>query len=311
MHEDMSLPRRRRFVTVDVFTDRPFEGNPLAVVLDADGLSTQQMQAIAAEFNLAETAFVLAPKSPAHTAQLRIFTPRAEMPFAGHPNVGAAFVLAREAELDGGRFAEKTMQFEEIAGVVPIELVETAGRVSGARLRAPEPLSLGEQISLEVVADACSIAVGAIETANHRPRIASCGAPFVLVELKSKDSLSSARPREAVFAKHLPRDLAAGVYLYAQTPGEAPDIRSRMFAPLHGISEDPATGSAAVALAGLLARLEPERDLRLSKTIGQGFDMGRPSILEAVAIKEEGLVTNTFVRGACVAIMRGVLELAA
>lgn len=311
MNLDARPSRQLRFVTVDVFTDRQFGGNPLAVVLDAEGLSTRQMQAIAAEFNLAETTFVLPPQSTAHTAQVRIFTPRAEMPFAGHPNVGTAFALAREAERDGRRLATQTMQFEEIAGVASIELIgEEGGRVTGARLRAPKPLSSGDQISIAVVADACSVPLAEIETVNHQPRIADCGAPFVFVEFKSRGSLSSARPREEVFSEHLPRERVAGVYLYAPTPGEEADIRSRMFAPLHGIVEDPATGSAAIALAGLLAQLDPRRDLRLSRTIRQGFDMGRPSVLETLAIKEEGRVTDTFVRGACVPVMRGVLDLA-
>lgn len=309
MHSGEHRRRQLRFATVDVFTDRQFCGNPLAVVLDADGLSTEQMQAIAAEFNLAETAFVLAPASTAHTARVRIFTPRAEMPFAGHPNIGTAFVLAREAELAGRPVEDEALRFEEIAGLVTIELTKDE-HVVGARLRAPAPLSRDEEIPVETVAEACAIPADAIETVNHPPVIAGCGAAFVIAELKHRAALASARPRAEAFSRHVPRDRAAGVYLYAQTPAADVDIQSRMFAPLHGIAEDPATGSAAVALAGLLAQLAPERDLRLSTTIGQGFDMGRPSILEAAAIKTDGSVTDTFVGGTCVPVMRGVLEMA-
>src|ERR1700677_1945392 len=128
-----------QFQTVDVFTGQQFVGNPLAVVLNAEGLSTEQMQAIAAEFNLAETTFVLPPKDAAHTAQVRIFTPRAEMPFAGHPNVGTAFVLAQEGKCHGGPVGGEAMVCEEAAGLVRMELVKQASAVIGASLAAPQP----------------------------------------------------------------------------------------------------------------------------------------------------------------------------
>jgi trans-2,3-dihydro-3-hydroxyanthranilate isomerase len=298
---------RLTFVTVDVFTDRAFGGNPLAVVLDASGLTSAQMQAIAAEFNLAETTFVLPPKDPAHTAQVRIFTPRAEMPFAGHPNVGTAFALAREGTCHGRPVGGEAMLFEELAGLVPMEMIS----------KAPQPLSLGEAVAAEIVAEACGLAAGDIETLNHAPRLASCGAPFVFTELKDRRALAAARPRDEVFARHLPREKANGVHLYVQAMGQGDgcgdnlgdvDIQCRMFAPRHGIYEDPATGSANVALIGLLAALRPEPDLRLEKTIAQGVDMGRPSRLEARAEKSAGIVTATFVGGACVPMMRGTLE---
>src|ERR1700733_3114973 len=136
-----------KFVTVDVFTHRQFGGNPLAVVADATGLSAQQMQSIAAEFNLAETTFVLPPEKPEHTANVRIFTPRAELPFAGHPNVGTAFVLARSGESHGRPVQGDTVVFEEIAGLVRIDLLRKAANVTGARLTAPQPLTVGDEIS--------------------------------------------------------------------------------------------------------------------------------------------------------------------
>ncbi len=300
---------RLTFVTVDVFTDRQFGGNPLAVVLDAGGLSSAQMQAIAAEFNLAETTFVLPPEDAAHTAQVRIFTPRAEMPFAGHPNVGTAFALAREGESQG-RSAGDTMIFEEVAGLVRMELTRRGAAVAGASLAAPQPLAVGEAVAPEVVAEACGIAVTAIETRDHGPVIASCGAPFVFAELKDRHALAAAQPRADVFARELARERATGIHLYVQAGAEGADIHCRMFAPLHGIPEDPATGSASVALIGLLAQLRPEPDLDLRKVIAQGFDMGRPSLLEARAVKAAGAVTATFVGGTCVPVMRGTIDLA-
>ena len=268
-----------QFTTVDVFTDRQFGGNPLAVVTNAQGLSTERMQAIAAEFNLAETTFVRPPKDPAHTAHVRIFTPKAEMPFAGHPNVGTAFVLARAGESYGRKISGDRLVFEEKAGLVHMELTREGGVVVATRLAAPVPLSLGEEIPVGFVAEACSLKVDDIKTDIHLPCIASCGAPLVFVELRSRAALKSAAPQAAAFVRDLPRERAVGIHLYVQAAEGPIDIQSRMFAPEHGIPEDPATGGANVALIGLLAHLRSESDLVLDKTIGQGFDMGRPSVV--------------------------------
>src|ERR1700683_2664608 len=148
---------QRRYVTVDVFTDRVFGGNPLAVVLDAQGLNTAQMQAIATEFNYAETPFVLAPKAPAHSAHVRIFTPRTEVPFAGHPNVGTAVVFAREREGQGGPLFDRLI-FEEAAGLVPIRLIRARNAVVGAEFTAPESLTLGSKVSAVDIAECLSLA---------------------------------------------------------------------------------------------------------------------------------------------------------
>jgi len=296
------------FVTVDVFTDRRFGGNPLAVVLDGRGLATQQMQSIAAEFNLAETTFVLPPKDPAHTAEVRIFTPRAELPFAGHPNIGTAFVLAQPGSASG-RVVSDPIVFEEKAGLVKLDLMRDGTLVVGARLTAPQPLVRSEDIALDVVAAACSIGVGDIETANHRPCIASCGIPLVFAELKTRSCLAAAQPRSEIFSEHLGADRVTGVLLYAFEKERGVDIQARMFAPLYGIPEDPATGSANAALAGLLASLRSETDLTLQLRIAQGVDMGRPSVLEAAAEKRNGRITEMRIGGRCVAMMRGSLEL--
>ena len=296
------------FMTVDVFTDRRFGGNPLAVVLDGRGLATQQMQSIATEFNLAETTFVLPPKDPAHTAEVRIFTPRAELPFAGHPNIGTAFVLALAGSAIG-RVVSDPIVFEEKAGLVKLELMRDGTLVVGARLTAPQPLVRSDDIALDVVAAACSIGVGDIETANHRPCIASCGIPLVFAELKTRSGLAAAQPRSEIFSEHLRADRVTGVLLYAFEQQRGVDIQARMFAPLYGIPEDPATGSANAALAGLLASLRSETDLTLQLRIAQGVDMGRPSVLEAAAEKRNGRITEMRIGGRCVAMMRGSLEL--
>src|SRR4051812_40146503 len=301
---------RLQFQTVDVFTADRFSGNPLAVVLNAEGLSTEQMQAIAAEFNLAETTFVLPPKDAANTAHVRIFTPRAEMPFAGHPNVGTAFVLARAGTSYGRRISGDRLVFEEKAGLVPITLLRDRTAISGARLASPQLLSVGDEVPVEAVASACGIAVDEIETENHRPCIASCGAAFILAEVKTRNGLASAMPHIDVFRSDIVNRGTTGILIYTHVDDRDIDIRARMFAPLKGIPEDPATGSANVALIGLLAKLEAEPDLQLSKTIAQGVEMGRPSLLEALAEKRGGVVTATYIGGRCVQVMQGSIELA-
>src|SRR4029077_9133269 len=290
------------------FTDRAFGGNPLAVVTNAQGLASEQMQAIAAEFNLAETTFVLPPRDPAHPAEVRIFTPKAEMPFAGHPNVGTV-VLARAGQSYGRAVAGDRLFFEEKAGLVRMELTREGGVVVATRLAAPVPLSIGDEIAPEIVAEACSLKPDDIEVKGHRPCIASCGIPLVFAERTSRAGLPPAAVRTAVLARHLPMERAVGIHLYVAAKEHGVEIQTRMFAPLFGVPEDPATGGANVALIGLLAHHRPEADLVLAKTIGQGFDMGRPSILEAAAEKKGGTVTATYIGGRCVPMMKGTIDL--
>jgi trans-2,3-dihydro-3-hydroxyanthranilate isomerase len=297
------------FVTVDVFTGTQFAGNPLGVVLNAEGLSGGQMQAMAAEFNLAETTFVLPPKDPANAAEVRIFTPRFEMPFAGHPNVGTAFALARAGKSYGRAIEGERVVFEEKAGLVPISILKEDSTVTGARLASPQRLAVGAEVSPELIASACSLSSDDIETKNHRPCIASCGAAFILAELKGREKLAAATARSDVFMREVSQQPATSILIYTQVSESGLDIRARMFAPHHGIPEDPATGSANVALIGLLASLRPERDLQVSKAIAQGVEMGRPSLLQAEAEKKGGVVTATYIGGRCVPVMSGTIDL--
>jgi trans-2,3-dihydro-3-hydroxyanthranilate isomerase len=297
------------FATVDVFTDQQFGGNPLAVVPDARGLTSAQMQAIAAEFNLSETTFVLPPQEAANTAQVRIFTPRAELPFAGHPNIGTAFVLAGATTSAARPAAGDTIIFEEKAGLVRIQLLRDQSAVTGARLAAPQAFSIGENIAPEIVASACSLAPADIDTRAHQPCIASCGIPLIFAAVTSRAALAAARPRTE--AEHVPATLATGIHLYVETTTPVTDIEARMFAPLYGVIEDPATGSANVALIALLATLHAEADLRLERRISQGVDMGRPSLLMASAEKRAGKVVAAHIGGSCVPVMSGVITLTA
>jgi trans-2,3-dihydro-3-hydroxyanthranilate isomerase len=295
------------FITVDVFTDRKFGGNPLAVIPDGRALTGAQMQAIAGEFNLAETTFVLPPQNPAHTAQVRIFTPRAEVPFAGHPNIGTAYVLASEANRAGRALAEPLV-FDEKAGLVRLDLIKDGNSICGARLAPPQALVRGEDVELQIAAAACSLEASLVETAGHRPCIASCGIPFLFVELKTRAALAAARPRVDVFTEHLPADRVTGILPYVKDRSGGFDIEVRMFGPMVGIPEDAASGSANVALTGLLTSLRPEPDLKLALRIGQGIDMGRPSLLEAGAEKRGGKLVGMWIGGRCVPMMRGTLE---
>lgn len=299
---------RLEFVTVDVFTERRFGGNPLAVVLNAEGLSVAQMQSIAAEFNLSEATFVLPPQDPAHTAEVRIFTPKAELPFAGHPNVGTAFALASRGRIYG-REIDDPLTFEEKAGLVIVEPLRDGTTVTGAWLTAPQAFSRYSEVAPEIVAAACSLATTDIEVQHHQPCLAGCGTPLIFAELKSRSALVKAQPHIDVFMRHFPVDLATGIHLYVRDGSGGIDVRARMFAPLHGVVEDPATGAANVALAGLLASLRPEADLSLQLRIAQGEEMGRPSLLEASAQKRRGEVIETKIGGRCVAVTAGTIEL--
>jgi trans-2,3-dihydro-3-hydroxyanthranilate isomerase len=296
---------KRRYVTVDVFTERQFGGNPLAVVLDAQGLSTEQMQSIAAEFNYAETTFVLPPQSADHTAQIRIFTPRSELPFAGHPNVGTAYVLAG---IDPSQPGSRRLTFEERAGLVPVDVLTNESQVIGAELTAPEALSHKSRVSADRVARCVGLAAADFRTDVRPPEIISVGLPFLVAELKSRDALRRARPELAAHRELLPLDGADGIYVYTRdVAGSDPscDVAARMFAPLDGIVEDPATGSATAAVAALLAEDSRSTNGEIQLRFVQGVEMGRPSLLLTRAHKRDGKVERVHVGGRCVRMMEG------
>lgn len=308
------MPKRYDYATVDVFTDRAFAGNPLAVVTDATGLRPEEMQAIAAEFNYSESTFVLPPEDPTHTARVRIFTRQNEIPFAGHPNVGTAFTLARLAERRGQTLGP-TLLFEEGAGLVPVDLMRDGdARVIGATLTAPQPLTLDQQIPPAVVARCVGLDVSAVLTARHAPVVASVGLPFLIAEV-SPEAIGRARPEVAAFADAARRfPFATGrfpIHIYARTPDrrDGADLRARMFSPLGGTMEDPATGSANGALIALLASLEATADGGLALDVLQGVEMGRPSLLTTSAEKKAGAVTRVRVGGRCAPVMEGTLTL--
>jgi trans-2,3-dihydro-3-hydroxyanthranilate isomerase len=307
---------KRRYVTTDVFTDRMFGGNPLAVVLDAVGLSTAQMQSIALEFNYSETTFVLPPDDPSNTAKVRIFTPRTEVPFAGHPNVGTAFVLARESPFaaQAAASAGGIFLFEEIAGVVPLKLLTEHGLTVGAEVRAPEALSRRSIVPRETAAACLSLEAGDIAMHVHPPQIVSVGLPFVAVELTSQGALRRSKPDFTAHADLLPLDGSDAIFAYwrpreESAPAGETVLHARTFSPLDGIIEDPATGSACAAAIALLATLDPRDRAERSWRIHQGVDMGRPSLLLGRTAKNQGAVISTHIGGRCVAVLEGILDL--
>ena len=290
----------------DVFTDRRFGGNQLAVLPDAKGLSDKQMQQVAREFNFSESAFVLPPEQ-GHNRRVRIFTPTTEVPFAGHPNVGTAFVLATMGAF-GTVDGPITITFEEKAGLVPITIRQRGG-VLWCELSAPEPLSLGKTISEDLLASAVSLSASDIVTTTHVPLVASVGLPLLMAELKDRSALARARINLQGFDAIAAQGITPDIHLYTKSNGEF-DIRARMFAPFDGVPEDPATGSANCALAGLLSSYSDATDSATSWRVAQGVEMGRPSVLEAHAQKQAGIVTATRIGGASVLVSEGIIRVA-
>ena len=285
------------YETVDVFTDRRFAGNPLAIVPDARGLSSAEMQTIAREFNYAETSFVLPPQNPANSAHVRIFTPEEEMPFAGHPNVGTAFALGQRSDLWSRPVADG-FRFEEKAGLVDIRLQRMDGVVIGAAVRAPRALTTAEGPPTAVVAALAGLHRQDVVTTTHAPLFASVGAEFLVAEVVADAVARAAGRREqfAALAEQTGKPFLC-LYLYARSGAQ---VDARMFAPLTGVPEDPATGSAVAALGALLA----ERAGLASLSVVQGVAMQRRSEL-VVNTGRDG----TWISGRCVAVMRGELTL--
>jgi trans-2,3-dihydro-3-hydroxyanthranilate isomerase len=267
------------------------------------------MQAIASEFAYSETTFVLPPRDAANTAWVRIFTPSREIPFAGHPNIGTAFVLAAKAASSRDPLPD-LLVFEELAGLVPVNQLKEGGAVVGAELIAPEPLARLSHVSASRVAACLSLTPDDVRIDAHPPQVASVGLPFLVVELASRDALRRCVPNLVAFRDLLPIDGAVSIYAYTRDIGGARggairDLEARMFTPR--MTEDPATGSAAAAAAALIAQVRGLAELSLC--VAQGVDMGRPSILFA-KVDTHGGHARVRVGGKCVSVMEGSFQLA-
>ena len=291
------------FETWDVFTNRVFAGNPLAVMLDAQGLSTDDMQRITREFNLSETTFILPPDDQKNTARVRIFTPGFEMPFAGHPTVGTAIAIARMRNITGELLLELN------AGLFQVR-VETHERGWFAEFLNPNlPAETGAAPGADLLEAALSLPGGAIDRNENRPRLIGAGGVDYVYARATLDAVRKAKVNSSAF-EVLGLDDAVGVYLYAPG-GEAPDadFHARMFAPNAGIVEDPATGSAAASLPGHIALSETLADGEHRWVIEQGFEMGRPSQIYARVETLAGAVQSVCIGGHAVPVQRGELRL--
>lgn len=300
---------RLRFSTVDVFTTQRFSGNPLAIVEDADGLTTAQMQAIAREFNLSETIFVQTPDDPGHTAKVRIFFPTAEIPFAGHPTIGCAIHLAQRSSPGEGGF-HTTITLEEVAGLVPVKVTRHSG-LFHAQLTAPVIPFAGAGSAPDDAMAAAALGIGEASIGFGAHKIAQWqgGPTFLFIPVADRVALSAARPCEPAWSAMMDFAQVHNAYVYMRDPSEPANIfHARMFAPTAGTPEDPATGSASCLLAAqLLASGELAEGLN-SFALEQGEDMGRPSKIALEVEVADGRLAAVRIAGTSVRVSEGWLQ---
>ena len=305
---------KRRYVVLDVFTSRPLEGNPLAVVLDADGLDTVAMQRIARQFNLSETVFVRPAVHPAHSAEIRIFTPGRELPFAGHPTVGTAALLAEERFGDVETAIDAVVVLEERVGVVRAAVRLDPVRATYAEFdapRLPRPLSV-ELPSKGEIAGALGLDATDIGFENHVPSAFEAGVPFAFLPLSGLDAVARARLDATTWRRVCGKFGALPVYLYCrETQNHDSTFHARMFDVDTGIGEDPATGSAAAAFAGVVWRFDTPTRGGHHHRIEQGFEMGRPSLIDLTLEVDGRELTAVRIGGAAVRVAEGTLDVSA
>jgi trans-2,3-dihydro-3-hydroxyanthranilate isomerase len=268
------------------------------------------MRLIASEFHYSETALVLPPQDPGNSARVRIFTPTNEIPFAGHPNIGTAFVLGRRDNVFD-KSTGNSMRFEQGAGLVSVDLLRHQGSVVGARIKAPRRLEVISSIEAETLASCVCLHTSEIVTDRHEPTMVSVGLPFVVAET-SLDGLERARPNAAAFAvadRAYPHAADRfSIFLYTRMGPGIKRLQARMFAPLNNIYEDPATGSASAALGAYLTLLDGRDNVDLEIAINQGLKMGRPSAIGVGVRKRAGCVLDVTIAGFCVPVMRGMIR---
>lgn len=300
---------RARFYTCDVFTNQLFGGNPLAVFPDATGIPEDSLQRIAREFNLSETVFVYPPERPEHTKRLRIFTPAAELPFAGHPTVGAAHALATLGKVPL-RGAETKIVFEEKVGPVPVLIRATDGKPTFAQLTAAQAPEIGPPTpGRSVLADVLALEAADIQGGMTAPQGVSCGLPFLIVPLKDRDAVRRAHVRMDHWESSIKSYWAPQILVFSRdAEREDADVHARVFVPGLSVPEDPATGSAATALGAYLAARDTRADGTLRWVVEQGIEMGRPSLLEIVVEKTGGDIQSVKVGGETVMVSEGQIE---
>ncbi len=300
---------RARFYTCDVFTNQLFGGNPLAVFPDASGIPESALQNLAREFNLSETVFVYPAQQREHTKRLRIFTPAAELPFAGHPTIGAAHTLATL-----GRFplrgAETKIVFEEGVGPVPVLIRATDGKPTFAQLTAAQAPEIGPPTpGRSTIADVLGLEAADIQGGMTAPQGVSCGLPFLIVPLKDRDAVRRAHVRMDHWESSVKSYWAPQMLVFSRdAEREGADLHVRVFVPGLSVPEDPATGSAATALGAYLAARDTQTDGTLRWVAEQGVEMGRPSALEIVVEKVGGEIRSVKVGGETVMVSEGEIE---
>lgn len=294
------------FYTLDVFTSVRFGGNPLAVFPQAEGLTSVQMQRIAQELNLSETVFVLPPQDPRHTCRVRIFTPKTEIPFAGHPTVGTGFLLAALSTLPHSD-EPQTLILEEEVGPVPVTIFFEQGQPIVSQLLAAQLPELGPPPpDREAIARVLNLDPADMIDAEDFPQAWTCGLPYLFVPVCDRKALAKAQINRSAWDTTLANYWAPQVYVFTRDTGDVEiDLRSRMFAPALGIVEDPATGSAATALAGYLAQRSPQTHGIQRWRIAQGVEMGRPSQLEIEIERSQGAIAAVRVGGRSVFVSFG------
>ncbi|MPZ72397.1 MAG: PhzF family phenazine biosynthesis isomerase [Nitriliruptorales bacterium] len=296
-------PVATAFHTLDVFTDRRFGGNPLAVLPDASGLSVEQMQQVAREFNLSETAFVLPTKTPDAQRRVRIFTPAGELPFAGHPTVGSAVLLVDLGLVPAGGAVTRFVLEEQI-GPVAVTVTTRRGRAVSAQLEAPQlPVVTDRSATTDQIAAVLSLPAAAIGTPQLEPQLASGGVPFLVVPVADPRVLARISFDLGAWQRHLAGTDDQNMYV-VRVADES--VEARMFGPAFRIPEDPATGAAAVALGGYLAQHAPDGAHRWVVT--QGVEMGRPSRIELDVEVADGLAVAVHIGGNAVRVADGTLR---
>lgn len=299
-----------KFYTLDVFTDQRFGGNPLAVVMGADDLSGELMQSIAREFNLSETVFVQTSTRPAHSAKMRIFTPRSEIPFAGHPTIGTATLLAElNAPAHNGE-KDALVILEQGIGTVRVGARFRAGTAAFAEFDAPKlPAEAGVLPPVDVVAAGLGLIPSEVGFENHKPLCYAAGHTFAFVPVSSLEAIRRARVNGSHWEKAFEEQGVSGVYVYTrQCEHTNGAFHVRMFAPQVGIPEDPATGSAAVGLAGLVHQFDGLPDGTHKRVVEQGYEMGRPSLIALTLVVASGKLTTVRIGGSSVRVSEGTLE---
>jgi len=299
----------RRYAILDVFTETPLAGNPLAVVTDGAGLADEQMQAIAREFNLSETVFVAPPDNSRHSARIRIFTPTQELPFAGHPTIGTAVLLALENTVNAGAQEAVLILEEDIGPVRCGVFLKGEGRGRAIFDLPADAVALASGLDRDAVADALGLLPGEIGFENHLPTVYSAGVAFAFVPVRDLEVIARSRPNRAAWADAFSSEAASAFVYCRETEATGRGFHARMFAPHMGIDEDPATGSAVAALAGAIMRFDAPGPGSHHFVIEQGFEMGRPSLIDLEIDVAGGLIEGARIGGDAVVVARGSLNL--